>query len=376
MAINTQSFTQTLTNAVTAVQGAATALVDFSVGAISLAYMQAVTAMSMWLQALILQVAALTRLATSSGADVDTFLADFGTSRLGASVAKGVVTFARYTPTLQAQIPAGSVVETADGTELFNVIADTNQGAWNAGLNAYVILAGGSSCTATVQAQVAGSGGNVALGTVTVLAQSIPGVDTVTNAAAFSGGLPAESDTAAKAGFVTYLQSLTQGTKQACINAVTELQEGATCYIIENQTYSPFGIFQAGYFSAICDDGTGAPSSGFLTACYAAIDAVRAIGTTFGVFAPAVVYANVGMTITVATGYTLATVEGLVTTAITNYINTLGLGVTLSYFRLAQVAYDASPGITSVTAVLLDSGTADLVPTAVQLVKAGSIVVG
>ena len=373
MALNTQSANTILTNAVQAVQGATLALVDFTVGSISLALMQAVMGIALWLQTLIVQVAGLTRLATSFGSDVDTWLADFGMTRAGATYAQGAETFGRYTPTLQAQIPVGTVVQSADGTQLFSVIADTTKSAWNANLNAYVIAAGVTTCVATVQAQTSGTGGNVALDTVTVLGQSIPGVDYCTNAAAFSGGNAAASDTAAKAQFVTNIENLAEGTVQACINAVTALQVGATCTIVENYNYS--GYPQPGYFYAIVDNGTGSPPSGFLTAAYNAINAVRAEGTTFGVFAPSLIYANVSMTITVASGYTLSTVEGLVNAALTTYINNLGEATTLPYSKLGAIAWGIS-GVTNVTNVLLNSGTVDLVPTNKQEVRAGTITVG
>jgi hypothetical protein len=45
------------------------------------------------------------------------------------------------------------------------------------------------------------------------------------------------------------------------------------------------------------------------------------------------------------------------------------LGRRWPYTRLAQVAYDASPGIINVTGVTLNGGTADLAATAQQIVK-------
>ena len=75
------------------------------------------------------------------------------------------------------------------------------------------------------------------------------------------------------------------------------------------------------------------------------------------------------MTVTVSSGYDSATVKSAVQTAVQDYINGLGLGNTLYYTRLAQIAYDASPGVTSVASVLLNSGTSDLTATAKQTIK-------
>ena len=59
--------------------------------------------------------------------------------------------------------------------------------------------------------------------------------------------------------------------------------------------------------------------------------------------------------------------------ALTTYINSLPLGTSLSFFRLSQVAFDTSPGVTDITAVTLNSGTADLTATAQQVIRAGTI---
>jgi uncharacterized phage protein gp47/JayE len=374
VSINTQRFSVILSNAVASVQGAAATLIDFASGSVVLAIMQAVSAIALWLQAIALQVAALTRLATSSGSDVDTWLADYNFYRLPAVSATTSETFSRFTPTAQAVIQVGQTVQSADGTQSYTVIADTSQTAYNATLNAYVIPASVSSCTATIKAVTPGTGANVGAGLISVLGSSIPGVDTVTNALAVTNGFNAESDTAVKARFVLYIQSLTQGTKAACINAVLNMQLGASCAITENINYS--GFAQPGYFYAVVDDGTGTPSPTFLSAAYAAIDAVRAEGTIFGVFAPVVVTANAGLTITVSTGYTLSAVKTLVGSAISQYINSLGAGATLPYTKLSQLAYGASPGITNVTAVTLNGGTADVVATGQQLIRAGVMTIG
>jgi uncharacterized phage protein gp47/JayE len=375
MPVSTQSFKQIVSNAAAMVQGSAAALVDFAQGSISLAYMRAAAAIALWLQGLVLQVAALTRFATSFGPDADSWAADYNFTRLDGAAAIGAVTFSRYTPTLQALIPAGTLVQTADGTEVFSVIADTTQAAWNANLDSYVVMAGASSCNATVQAVDAGTGGNVAAGLITVIGQSIVGVDTVTNASAFANGQAEESDTAFKARFPIYLENLSQGTLGAVRNAIAGVQVGARGIVVENYNYS--GLPQAGYFYVIADDGTGYPSGPFLTAMYAAIDAVRAEGTTFGVFAPSVVSANVAMKLVIAAGYTASTVDGQVSAALTAYINALSEGMALDFLRLPQIAFDTSPGVSNVplSGLTLNGATADLTVSGQQLIRAGTITI-
>jgi uncharacterized phage protein gp47/JayE len=373
MALTTKDFSTLVQEMVSNVQGYATALVDLTIGSILRASLESVSAVVMWLQGLILALLATTRAATSSGADLDSWVADFGLTRLAATYATGLVTFSRFTPTQQAVVPVGAVVQTADGTQQFTVNLDTTNPAYSASLGGYVIAAGSLSVTVSVTATVAGSAANVVSGAISTLAQAVPGVDTVANAAALANGANAETDGALRVRFVSYVQSLSKATKAAVAYAITSLQQGLTYTLTENQTRA--GVYQPGYFFVVVDDGTGAPSSTLLSTVYNAIDAVRPLTVTFDVFAPTVVTANVVMTIVTAAGYTHSAVAAVVQAALQSYINTLPLGTSLAYSRLSQVAYDASPGVTNVTGVTLNGGTSDIAATSQQVVKAGTVTV-
>jgi uncharacterized phage protein gp47/JayE len=372
--VQTQSLTQMLQNFASTVQGSVTsALLNFNIGTVFRALGEAVSGIALWLQGMILQMLALTRASTSTGSDLDSWFADFGFSRLAASYATGSVTFSRFTPTSQAVVPVGTVVQTTDGTQQFTVNTDTTNPAYSAALGGYVLAAGTASVTVTVTAATAGTGGNVLANTITQLSQSVPGVDTVTNAAAFTNAVNAESDATALARFQSWLLSLSKATKAAIGNAITSLQQGLTYTITENYTYG--GVYQPGYFYVVVDDGSGVPSDTLVSTVYNAIDAVRPFTSTFDVKKPIVVTATVAMAITTAAGYTHSTVTALVQTALQNYINTLPLGASLAYSRLAQVAYDASPGVANVTGVTLNGGTADVTADAKTVVKASTVTV-
>jgi uncharacterized phage protein gp47/JayE len=372
--VQTQSLTQMLQNFASTVQGSVTsALLNFNIGTVFRALGEAVSGIALWLQGLILQMLALTRASTSTGSDLDSWFADFGFSRLAASYATGTVTFSRFTPTSQAVVPVGTVVQTTDGTQQFTVNTDTTNPAYSAALGGYVLAPNVASVSVTVTAVTAGTGGNVLANTITQLSQSVPGVDTVTNAAAFTNAVNAESDATALARFQSWLLSLSKATKAAIGNAITSLQQGLTYTITENYTYG--GVYQPGYFYVVVDDGSGVPSDTLVSTVYNAIDAVRPFTSTFDVKKPIVVTAAVAMAITTAAGYTHSTVAALVQTALQNYINTLPLGSSLAYSRLAQVAYDASPGVTNVTGVTLNGGTSDVTADAKTVVKAATITV-
>jgi uncharacterized phage protein gp47/JayE len=372
MALSTQSFTQMVTNAVAAIQGAATALVDLTTGSILKAAVQAMAALGLWLQGLALQIAALTRFSTSNGTDADSWGADFGFFRIEAQQARGQVTFSRFTDTNAASIPLGTVVQTADGTQSYTVIADTTESAYNAGTQTYVIPAGTPSATVTVQSVNAAAAANVGAGVISVLGSAIPYVDTVNNAAAFVNGADAESDTAYRARFPLWLASLAKATKAAITTALNALSTTINFTLVENYSYS--GAYQPGYFYVIVDDGTGYPSSSYLNAAYFAIDAVRPFTSTFGVFAPNVVTANLALTVTSGTGYTHATVTAAVSAALTTYMNTLPTGTSLPLTRVASIAYGVA-GVTNVTGIAINGAAADLTAATTQIIKAGTVAV-
>ena len=64
-----------------AAQTACNRLTNLSPGSVTLALLEASSSIALWLQALVVQVWQGTRLATSTGTDVDSFLADFTLTR-------------------------------------------------------------------------------------------------------------------------------------------------------------------------------------------------------------------------------------------------------------------------------------------------------
>lgn len=391
MALNTQTFTQLVSNTVAAIQGAAAKLLDLTVGSILRAFVDAQALLALWLQGLILAAAALTRFATSFKADADSWAADFNFFRLPSQPSTGQVTLSRFTPTNQASIQAaaetgldrfgrpiwvgGSIVQTPDGTQQYQVIPDSTQSAYNAGLNVYLIPVGTASIPVTVQAVTAGAAGNASAGQISALGSAIAFVDTVTNALPFTNGADQESDPAFKARFVLYINNLASGTVGAIENAVVSLAQDVTCEIVENLDYS--GAPKNDYFYAVVNDGTGSPSSQFLANAAIAIDAVRPVATAFAVFAVVPISANVTLDITVKSGYLLSVVEAIVKVAIQNYIAELVQGESLAWARIPQIAFDASAGVSGVAPGWTINGLqTDLACTVQQTLVPGTITVG
>lgn len=373
MAVTTKTFTDLVRGQVAAIQGAAAGLVDFTIGSLTRAFVEAFAQVVLWLQGNILALLAATRAATSSGSDLDSWMADYGLTRLAASFASGAVTFSRFTATAPGFVPVGAQVETVDGSVRFVVSVDEASPAYSATQGGYIIPAGQVALEAPVVAVTAGAASNASPGSVSVIVDAIAGIDTVVNAEAMTGGAEAEGDSALRARFVDYIASLAKATAAAVEYAVGSIQTGVTYALKENETYG--GEERLGYFYVVVDDGSGAPSSGFLNAVRDAVDLVRPLASTFGVFGPQLLTANVTMSIVVAAGYGAATVQTQVQAALTNYISSLALGEKLAYTRLSQVAYGASAGVINVTGVLLNGGVADMVATAKQAIRPNTVTV-
>jgi len=358
--LSTQSFGAIVSNFATAVQGSATSLIDFSVGSVLLAIGEAMGGTALWLQGLILQVAALTRAATSSGTDLDSWLAQFGFAREPAVAAITQETFGRFTPTNAALVPVGANVNTNDGTVIFTVIADSTNAAYSASQNGYVLPAGQASVNVTVQCTVAGTVGNVAAGALNTLGTAISGIDFVTNGANVQNGIAAESDPAVRARFVLWVAGLGGATLIAVQAAIAGVQQNMTGIIVENQQYG--GQTQNGFFTVVANDGSNELTETEQTNVENAIENVRPLTVSYSVHGPEPETVTVSMSITVGAGYVLAAVEALVQAALIAYINsiaTTAAGATLPYTSLAAQAYGVA-GVTNVTGVLLNGGTADL----------------
>lgn len=369
-----RNFTTLVEQTAAAVQGSATQLLDFTTGSVLRAILEANASLALWLQWLILLVLQTTRLATSSGTDADSFGADFGMTRLAAVAGQGSVTFSRYTASMTALIPAGAIVTTADSASQFAVGVDLTNPAWSAAQNGYLLGAGVGSITVPISATLAGSAGNVLPGTISLIASALPGIDTVTNALALTGGLDAESDVAFRLRFQGFIDSRTRATVQAVTYAATSLQQGVTCTVQENTDGT--GAFVPGRFVVTVDDGSGSPSALLLASIQSAVDAVRPVGSIFAVTGPTRVPANIALTLALIQGSNSATVIASVSAAITAFVNTLPVGVGLPYTRLAQLAYDASPAVTNVSGLTLQGGTADLAASPASVIKLGTLAIG
>ena len=373
MQLSLQNFSSLMERMAAAVQGAASNLVDLTVGSVIRAILEANASVALWLQWLIVEVLSATRLATSSGADCDSFGADFGFVRLPAVAAAGQATFSRFSPVSSALIPVGTAVATAGNTQSFIVVADTTNSAYSVAAAGYVIQPGVSGVTAAIVASVPGANGNVLPGMISLIGSPIAGVDVVNNQNALAGGVDAESDLAFKARFGNYLASLSRATNISIGSAIGAVQQGLSYSITENQDQA--GSMQMGHFVVTVDDGSGSPPSSLLQIIQQVVDGIRPVGTSFAVQEPVVVRAAISAAIVTAGGADHALAVSAVVTGWQNYIDALQVGAALSYTKLAQLAFEASSSIINVSDLTLNGETADLIPPLFGVVRSGVLTV-
>jgi len=373
MQLQLRNFSALVQSMAAAVQASSARLVDLSVGSVLRAVLEANAGVGLWMQHLVVRTLQATRAATSEGSDLDSWMADFSLTRLGASLAVGEATFSRTVTGLATIIPVGALVRTADGSRDFTVRADADHLAYDATRNGYRLLAEQATIAVPVQAVQSGGGGNILAGTLTQLASAIPGIDAVTNPAPMAGGRDAESDAAFRLRFQDYLDTRSRATTRAVAYAIAQVQQGLTFRIAENADAA--GAARLGHFTITVDDGSGAPSVSLTDRITEAVDAVRPLGTTFTVRAPVCLPVDVALTLSLAPGANAAAVADSVRSAITVHVNSLGVGTALPISRIAQIAHDVDASVWGAGAITLNGAAADIVPSADTVLRAGTVTV-
>ncbi len=394
MQLTLLTFDQVVAMMVAAIQGAAGAAgltITMSQGSAMLAFVRAIAGVYLWLQWLAVQILSAALLMTATGSDVDSFCGQFGCTRLPGTAASGQVTLSRYISTAVAVVPVGAIVKTTDGSQSFAILADPTNPAWQPPdatypSGSFLIPAGAPSLTVTCANTVQGVAGNIIAGAIGLVASVIPGVDTATNAAAFTNGANAESDAAYKARFGLFLPALSRGTPVALESATLGVAQNLTCAVL-NCVATIGGPTAYGYGVIAVDDGSGNTPAATLAsvAAAAAGTSIVPLGATVSVVQATVVWATVELTITCATAAAKAAAQPIVQQAITAFIGALPVATTpaqgappngaLPYNKLAQIAFDASSSVLNVSALTLNNGTADIGGVPGTVVRVSSVTV-
>lgn len=231
---------------------ARTNLTDVEVGA---QLWMAMTALARQLDAISYQMIVLRRIfdiSKARGRDLDDRMAEYDPEdvppRYTALKAQGSVVFGRSGTTGTVSIPIGSLVRVSSTGPEFETTAAGQITAGNT-----------TSASVTIRAVdgSAGAQGNVAAGTITQM-NAIPGVQTVTNPAATSGGVDRESDEAYQARGRAFRRSRVKGTAQALASAAqVQLADYGRITTAEPETWPSLPTGQVNIY---VDDGAGTVS--------------------------------------------------------------------------------------------------------------------
>src|ERR1700678_227588 len=206
-----QTFQQYVTTMTNALVNGITRVPNLAADSVALAFCQAVAAVALVLQQMIAHIYSTERLATSTGTDVDSFVNDWGLYRLQATYSSGYLTLYRGQTASALSLPVTpqSLAQTAINQIQFQLIPDTTGlSSWDEGTQTYNFAPDQASIQVSVQALVAGSGGNVAPGAISQIVAGFQGVNSCSNLTQFVNGNNTETDAALKVRFVDYINSL------------------------------------------------------------------------------------------------------------------------------------------------------------------------
>lgn len=381
MPLPVMSFEQLVNTQVAAMQAAAGVVLDFNVGSILRSIIESNSGNALWLQSEAQALLAITRLTTSTGNDVDTFVEQFGLKRNPAVPATGFVALSRNTPNQQGVINVGALVSSVTNNISYSVGIDTTNPYYNSDSNQYLVPPGISSTSVPVTATTAGAIGNVLANQITTIQSVILNMDSVTNPDAFTTGANQESDPALKIRFVLYLNSLSKATKSALQAAILSVPGVARYDLQENEDIN--GNLFRGFFYAVIDDGTGNASSTLLGNVSAQLEATRGLTIGFSVYDPIQFPTSVSAHVTTDLTSPNDTVQAAVVTALETYISQLGFNSIIPYSEIPRIIYDTnlslsgtqfSP-ITNVKNWTLNGGTSDITLATREIPVNGTITV-
>ncbi|MBS1075502.1 baseplate J/gp47 family protein [Gluconobacter sp. Dm-73] len=372
MSLSLRSFSTTVSTAVTTAQASCSQLLDVSIGSPVRALMESVGGVGLWLQYLVLQSLLRTRLSTSTGSDCDSFVYDFGMSRLPGTAATGVVTFTSFLASEQsAVVPPGVIVRTVGGIS-FAVTQDQTLPTWSASAGGYVRAAGVATLSVPVACQAVGATGNVSVGAICLMGTAVAGLDTVTNGAPFLNGSDQETDSQLRARFPLWLAAKASASRAAVGNAIANVQTDLSYSLRDGLDTA--GNARSGYFTAVVNDGSGVPSDQLLSNVYGAIDSVRALGVGFAVQAPQDLTVNVSMDVIVPSSVPIQQAVSAIQSAVSKDIASTTVGDGYPYSRLSYLAYaGAGVTVTSVLNVRLNGGQIDIPANGNQALMVGNI---
>lgn len=281
---------------------------------------------------------------TANGIYLDRHAEMRGLSRQTAHKAVGELTFAvSNTQTGAVSIERGTVCMTEDAVR-FQTTEDA------------AIQAGETSVTVAAEAVSAGSSGNVGAGAICVLTACPVAVTSVTNAAAFTGGMSEETDEALRARVLDSFLRLPNGANAAWYEQTACRHEGVAAAKAIGKAR---GVGTVNVYVATPN---GVPTEALLTELETVFRKSREIAVDVQVKAPTTSAVNVSMTVEPEHGVEFSTVKTAVEALLAEFFNGKLLGKAVTLAELGSRVY-ALAGVKNyhITAPTADVAASDTV---------------
>jgi uncharacterized phage protein gp47/JayE len=226
-----------------------------------------------------------------------------------------------------------------------------------------------------VEAEEVGVAYNVAANSIVVLEDDISGAESVTNGSVASGGVDVETDYVYKSRFQAYIEGLGKANIAGLIEGALSVTGITSASVVE--LIPPVSNVNAKLY---IDDGSAAGvSASKVTEVQAAIDGdgtesspgYRAAGVNVEVTKPGVVTQDATLSVTAVTGVDAEQLEIDVETALTDYVNTLGVGDDIIYNELVA----AVMGVFGVEDCTFTAPTSNVSVSATQVGRLGTVTV-
>jgi uncharacterized phage protein gp47/JayE len=307
-------------------------------------------------------------LKTATGEDLDNKAADFGITRKQATYAKWTFVATKQTnATQQYTIPAGSLITTqpAPGQDPITFTVDTTT-PFTIGVNQVNI---------PVTCQQAGSIGNITPGVQLLWGSAVPGIDGVQFVDASTGtkGIDTETDDQLRARALASFAGLSIGTASWYQSQALTVPGVASASVVNGYTsVNGVGVYITGPNNTL-------PTQSILAQVQSVLDNSRPqIDKPFAL-SPNPLTINVGISITLLSGYDPTAESNNVKTAISNYINGLGLGAQSTNGKIYPsqmiTAALSQLGVADAGSVTLNGGTSPISVDLSQLPTAGTVTV-
>ena len=247
---------------------------------------------------------------TAQGEALDLRAAERGIARRGAAAASGTLTFARAKPLwYKAAIEKGTVCAVPG-----------EGGARYVTTEAASLPAGSTEVTVPAAAERPGRAGTAAAGAVTSLITVPPGLETVRNNTAFTGGADAESDEDLRLRLLQSYKELSNGTNAAFYREQAMRDEGVFSVGVAPKENGP------GTVSVYLGGRGAAADGGTVQRVRALIEELREINVEVTVAAARAVAHPVTVKIAPRAGYSLAAASAAAEAAVRTYYAGLSVG--------------------------------------------------